>query len=163
MKFHTMTTSMFLALSMAGCAAGDDGGQAPLPEPEVCEATGEACQGDTICGPESCEPAFDRTYQVAVASLWFSNSKQLLLCDSDPSCSFESNVAVYFSELDDPILADASPASEAAAIQVPRGGYLVVDLGDASCIIDLTVDVLASGRATCAGKVSSIALSIDAL
>ncbi len=162
MKFHTLTLSMSLALSMAGCAAGEEEGEQPVPGPTAGEAAGGPCLGDTICG-EDWQPAFDRTYRVRASSVWVQSSKQLQLCDRDPGCAFESDMAVYFSELADPILAAASLYTSPAQIVVTRDSYLVIDLGEVSCIVDLTAEQLTAGSAHCVGPTRSLALDIDAL
>lgn len=163
MKFHTIPMSMFLALSITGCAAEDGGLEPETAEPEVCQATGAPCGDDSICGDDSCEPAFDRAYRVGVKTLWVSNTKQLELCDEDPSCGAFAAVDVYFSELADPILFDATLASPPAQIVITEGSYLVVDLGQTSCVIDLTAPLLSGQRASCAGSGTSVSLSLEPL
>jgi hypothetical protein len=163
MKLYTLSMSMFLALSVAGCAAGDQDGGQPAAEIKVCEVEGGPCLGDTICGQDHCEPAFNRTYLVRVASVWFSSTKQLELCDQDPRCDLPRGLAVYFSNLPDPILAADSQYSTPAQIVVSEDSQLVVDLGDTSCVIDLTPDILDGGQVGCGGAGARVTLAINPL
>lgn len=161
MKNHTASMSLFIALSIAGCAAGDEDTLEPQPEADTCQATGAPCPDDTICGQDSCEPAFDRDYQVGVAAIWVTSTKRLDQCDGDPLCAVPS-LAVYFSELDDPILVSPEP-EESAEIMVHRGSSLIIDLGDQTCLVDLTAERLNAGFASCKGPGSSVTLSLDAI
>ena len=161
MKLNAMTTSMFLALSIAGCAAVEEDTVEPPLELQVCDATSAPCTGDTICGEHSCEPAFDRAYRIRVASIWVSSTKRLDICDGDPACAVPS-LAVFFSELDDPILTSPQP-DKTAEVMVPKGSYLVVDVADDTCLVDLTAERLSAGTAGCTGSGASISLSIDRL
>ena len=163
MKLHTLSMTVSLALSIAGCAAGGQDGVQPTAEIKLCEVEGGPCLGDTICGQDHCEPAFNRTYQIGLRSFWVASSKQLELCDRDPGCTLPAGLSVYFSNQADPILAAASVYANPAQIVVTEDSYLVVDLGDTSCVIDLTAEQLDSGEAGCAGPNERISLSIDPL
>ena len=44
-----------------------------------------------------------------------------------------------------------------------RDSYLVIDLGEVSCLVDLTVEQLSAGSAHCVGPTRSLALAIEAL
>lgn len=59
-----------LVISASGCSA-DEGRvtRTPVTNP-VCAEAGAICTDNTICGETGCEPVFDRTYQVRVASIW---------------------------------------------------------------------------------------------
>ncbi len=123
---------------------------------------GGPCLGDTICGQDHCEPAFNRPYQVQLSSVWVKSSKQLELCDREPGCSLPAGLAVYFSNQADPILVAESLYSSPAQIMVTEDSYLVVDLGDASCVVDLTAEALDSGEVGCASSSMRVSLAIDA-
>jgi hypothetical protein len=166
MKLHTLSMTMSLvALSIAGCAAGDqDGVQTqPAAEIKVCEGIGVPCLGDTICGQDHCEPAFDRVYQVGVRSMWIASTRLLDVCDRDPDCAMPPRLEVFFSNLADPILVAQSSYASPAQIMVTGDSYLVVALGETSCVIDLSAEVLDRGEVTCDGPNASVSLAIDAL
>ena len=164
MKIHTLSMTMSLALSIAACAAGEEDGVQPTTNIEVCEATGSPCLGDTICGQDHCEPAFNRVYKIGVRSMWFPSTRQLELCDQDPGCDLPRGMSVFFSDLADPILvAESVLPTSSAQIVVTEDSYLVVDLGDASCVVDLTAEALDSGKIGCATPSMRVSLSIDAM
>jgi hypothetical protein len=153
---------LILCAAMAfalGCADADDEGG--VAESAICQPARSACTGDTICGDTGCEPAFDRSYEVRVVGVWMSG-KGFERCVEDPACNRTdvSNVTVYFSDSDDPIISgDTAPAE----ILVGDGSYLVVEIGEANCKIDLTAERLRSGRASCGDQTRSALLTLHAL
>jgi hypothetical protein len=154
---------LILCAAMAfvlGCAGADDG-DTPEPEPKVCEPARSVCTGNTVCGPTGCEPAYDRRYEVSVAGAWMYD-KSFERCLDDPDCRLidAATVTVYSSDSDDPIIAGGSSQAQ---ILVSDGSYLVVDLGEESCMVELTAERLRSGRASCGDRARSALLTLRAM
>jgi hypothetical protein len=150
--------SALLVVSAPGCA--DEGGvtTTPVTNP-VCAATGASCTGDTICGETDCEPAFDRTYEVRVASVW-TPGKKGGECPDDRNCVFPG-LTVYFSERDAAIL-DFPDGPGVAEIVVTAGSSLIVELRNTDCLIELTADRLRDGTVDCRSGSMSAKLSLVA-
>jgi hypothetical protein len=158
----TLRNILFSALAVlfaSGCSA-DEGGIIPLPGPNpVCAAAGAICTGDTICGETGCEPAFDRTYEVRVASVW-TPGKRFGECPHDRNCLFPG-LTVHFSERDAPIL-DLPDGPRVAEIFVTADSSLIVEPRGTDCLIELTADRLRDGKVVCSGYSMSATLSLVA-
>ena len=151
--------SALLVVFAPGCSA-DEGGVTPTSGTNpVCAAAGAVCTGDTICGDTGCEPAFDRTYQVRVTSVW-TPGKRDGECPDDRNCVFPG-LTVYFSERDAPIL-DLPDGPGVAEIFVTAGSSLIVELRDTDCLIELTADRLRAGKVGCSSSSMSAMLSLVA-
>lgn len=159
MTLRNIHFSALLLVFAPGCSA-DEGGVAPtLGTNPVCAAAGAICTGDTICGETGCEPAFDRTYQVRVASVW-TPGKRDGECPDDRNCVFPG-LTVYFSELDAPIL-DLQDGPGRAEIFVTAGSFLIFDLRFTDCLVELTADRLRDGQVGCSNSSMSATLSLAA-
>ncbi len=159
MTLRNILFSALLVISAPGCSA-DEGGVTTITGPNpVCAAAGTICTGDSICGETGCEPAFDRTFQVRVESVW-TPGKRDGECPDDRNCEFPG-VTVYFTERDAPIL-DLPDGLRAAEIFVTAGSSLIVELRGTDCLIELTADRLRDGQVGCSSSSMSAILSLVA-
>jgi hypothetical protein len=148
-----------MAFSLLGCAGVDDEGGGAAAS-AICAPAQSECTGDTICGQAGCEPAFDRRYQVRVAGVWLSG-KGFDRCLENVNCS-RADVTVYFSDADAPIIGSGS-APPVAEILISQGSYLLIEMGDADCIIDLTAERLRSRSARCGDQTRAALVTLHPL
>lgn len=148
--------SAVLVFQASGCSEEDPnvgtGGGNPICEPER-----SVCMEDTICGESGCEPAYDREYQVRLTA--FVSGRGFEQCPGNEGCP-PPYVAVYYSDLDDPILDTNNRVNQ---IRVKEETSLIVDLGESNCMIDLTSERLRSGHVTCARYGPSAYVSLIAM
>jgi hypothetical protein len=158
----TLRNILFSALVVVfapGCSADEGDITTGTGSNPVCATAEAVCTGDAICGETGCEPAFDRPYQVRVASVRWPGKRDGE-CPDDRYCVFPG-VTVYFTERDAAIL-DFPDGPGVAEIVVTAGSSLIVELRNTDCLIELTADRLRDGAVGCRSGSTSATLSLVA-
>ncbi|HKE14739.1 MAG TPA: hypothetical protein VKB80_07740 [Kofleriaceae bacterium] len=142
--FIKIYLSALLAIAALGCTDdGDETDGGLVVPPPSCQPE---CVGDDICTEEGCQPAFDRDYQVRLAT--YGGGAGVASCPVTDDCGRRPPyVAVYFSEQAGPIL--ESTKARVAEITVTRGSSLGVHVGNVHCDMELTAARLRAGSLTC--------------
>jgi hypothetical protein len=154
------TTRTFILVALACAVFACSGDDPPTTGGTVfqCVATGEVCKGDTVCTLTGCEAAFPRDYQLGIASISILGKPEA--CIEDPECPLVPDFAVYFSGTTDPVLDQETSSAE---ISVVEDNFLIVEIGESDCVVELTASVLRGGSVACSGARHLVSVSIAAL
>jgi hypothetical protein len=157
-----ISLAALLAVAAIGCSDADDDTIGQGQPSGFCPAEEAVCTGDTICGDDGCEQAFDRDYRVRLSLHRLGKG----FCPAQDECPPpppppNSYVAVYFNEQAVPIIESSDP--QVAQIRIRKGNSIGVDFGESDCALELTADRLRGGGVACSRTGLSAYLSLAAM